>query len=79
MRKYKNELLFVVVNFDNQTVNVAINLPTHAFDFLQIPQLDSYKATDLMNDKEEVVCLLPYKATEIALGADTGKILKIKF
>lgn len=79
MRKYKNELLFIVVNFDNQPVNVAINVPSHAFDFLQIPQFDSYKAVDLLTDKVEEISLLPYKATEIALGAYTGKILKIKF
>ncbi len=48
MRKYKNELLFIIVNFDSQLVDVAINVPSHAFDFLQIPQMESYQATDLM-------------------------------
>ena len=33
----------------------------------------------LTTDKVEEISLLPYKATEIALGAYTGKILKIKF
>ncbi len=33
MRKYKNELLFIIVNFDSQLVDVAINVPSHAFDF----------------------------------------------
>ena len=27
MRKYKNELLFIIVNFDSQLVDVAINVP----------------------------------------------------
>lgn len=39
MRKYKNELLFIVVNFDNQPVNVAINVPSHAFDFYKFLNL----------------------------------------
>lgn len=43
MRKYKNELLFVVVNFDNQSVNVAINVPSHAFDFCRFPNLTHTK------------------------------------
>ena len=48
MRKYKNELLFIIVNFDSQLVDIAINIPSHAFDFLQIPpvsytHLDVYK------------------------------------
>ena len=34
MRKYKNELLFIIVNFDSQLVDVAINVPSHAFEFL---------------------------------------------
>ena len=30
MRKYKNEILFFVINFDSQLVDVAINVPSHA-------------------------------------------------
>ena len=33
MRKYKNEILFFVINFDSQLVDVAINVPSHALDF----------------------------------------------
>lgn len=77
MRKYKNELLFVIVNFDNQPVNIAVNIPSHAFDFLQIPQKDSYLAKDLLTDKSEHISLLPYKATEVSIDKNSGKILKI--
>ena len=79
MRKYKNELLFIIVNFDSQLVDIAINIPSHAFDFLQIPQMEKYQATDLLTGAKEEICLLPYKATEISVGAYNGKILKITF
>ena len=79
MRKYENELLFFVINFDSQPVDVAINIPSHAFDFLQIPQMESYEATDLMTGAKEEISLLPYKPTDISVGAYTGKILKITF
>lgn len=79
MRKHNNELLFIVVNFDNRPIDIAINVPSHAFDYLQIPPSDSYKAIDLLTDKIEEISLLPDKTTEIALEAYTGKILKIKF
>ena len=79
MRKYKNELLFIIVNFDSQLVDVAINVPSHAFDFLQIPQMEKYQATDLLTGAKEEICLLPYKATEVSVGAYNGKILKITF
>ena len=79
MRKYKNELLFIIVNFDSQPVDVAINVPSHAFDFLQIPQTESCEAIDLMTGTKETICLLPYKPTDVSVGAYNGKILKITF
>lgn len=79
LRKAENELLFIVVNFDHISVDLAINLPSHAFDFLQMPQLGSYLATDLLTGKKEDISLLPYKATELSLERYSGKILKIMF
>lgn len=78
LRKYKEELLLIVVNFDSQAVDVSINIPPHAFDYLQLPQMDVYNAVDLLTDKEEVICLLPHKPTDVSIPANSGKILKIK-
>ena len=78
LRKFKRELLLFVVNFDHISVDLAINIPSHAFDFLQLPQMDRYKATDLLSGKEETISLLPYKATDVSVGGYSGKILKIK-
>lgn len=77
LRKYENEVLFIIVNFDQQHVDVAVNIPSHAFDFLQIPQLENCTATDLLNGREERICLLPYKTTDVAIEGYGGKILKI--
>lgn len=78
LRKAGKELLFIVVNFNHIAVDVAINVPSHAFDFLQIPQMDTYPAVDLLTGKKEDICLLPYKPTEVSVEAFSGKILKIK-
>lgn len=78
LRKSGNELLFIVVNFDHISVDISINLPSHAFDFLQIPQMDAYPSIDLLTGKKEVISLLPYKATEMSLEGYSGKILKVK-
>lgn len=78
LRKYDKELLLIVVNFDEYPANIAINIPSHAFDYLQIPQLESYKAIDLITNEEEQITFLPYKATETNIKAHSGKILKIK-
>ena len=78
LRKAGKELLFIIVNFDHISVDVAINVPSHAFDFLQIPQMDIYPAVDLLTGKTESISLLPYKATEISVEGYSGKMLKIK-
>ena len=78
LRKAGKELLFIIVNFDHISVDVAINVPSHAFDFLQIPQMDIYPAVDLLTGKTESISLLPYKATEVSVEGYSGKILKIK-
>ncbi len=77
MRKYKNELLLFVVNFGHLQAEIAINIPSHAFDYLQIPQGEQYKATDLLSNQEEFISLLPYKATQTQVEGYSGKILKI--
>ncbi|EJW95405.1 glycosidase [gut metagenome] len=79
IRKYSNELLLFVVNFDGQPVDVAVNIPSHAFNFLQIPPMESYQTVDLLTGMEEEICILPYKPTNVQVGAYNGKILKITF
>ncbi len=79
MRQYEQELLLIVANFDDSAVNIAINIPTHAFDYLRIPQNETYAAIDLLTGKEETISLLPYKATDLSLQPMNGKILKITF
>ena len=79
MRKYKNEILFFIINFDSQLVDVAINVPSHAFDFLQIPQMESYQATDLMTGAKEEISLLPYKPTDVSVGGYKRKDFKDYF
>ncbi|MDR0988854.1 MAG: alpha-amylase [Prevotellaceae bacterium] len=79
LRKHEGELLFIVVNFDHQRVDVAINLPPHAFDFLQIPQYEACRATDLLTGQRQTISLLPYKATDVVVEACSGVVLKVVF
>jgi glycosidase len=78
LREYQKDLLFIIVNFDSMSVDVAVNIPSHAFDVLQIPQMEACKAIDLLTGKEEIINLLPYKPTEVSVGEYSGKILKVK-
>ncbi len=76
LRKHERELLLIVVNFDPATADLAINLPAHAFDVLQIPQNPAYTATDLLTGHEETLSLLPYQATDVCVEGYGAKILK---
>jgi len=75
-RKQDNELLLIIVNFDQKAAKVSINIPSHAFDFLQIPQKESYLAKELLTGNEETLSLLPYSPTETVVEGMNGKILK---
>ena len=76
LRKCDNEVLLFVVNFDSVSAHVAVNIPSHAFSYLQMPQVDNYEATDLLTGEKEMVCLLPYKATEVSVHEHSARILK---
>ena len=55
LRKKDNELLIVVVNFDDRDVNIQVRIPSHAFEYLAIPE-KKYKVKDLLSgDKQDIV------------------------
>lgn len=78
MRKHGNELLLIVVNFSPVPAHVGINIPAHAFDYLQLAPRIEYDVLELLSRKIEKVSLLPYKPTETDLDGHSGKILKFE-
>ena len=78
LRKLKKELILVVVNFDEAPAEVGINIPTHAFDFLEIPAKDTIKATDLLTGKREDIALSPTLQVSTHVDGFNGKVLKVK-
>lgn len=78
LRKYKDEIIMVVVNFDEVPVRAGINIPQHAFDYLKLPIGQEYEATDLLTGVKEKLSLSASRAANIEVGAMNGKILKMK-
>lgn len=78
LRKHEDELLLIAVNFDANPVNVAINIPVHAFEYLQAKPQDHYQATDLLNGGELTINFLPTRPTEMDIDGYGGRILKLK-
>ncbi|MBO5251148.1 MAG: alpha-amylase [Bacteroidaceae bacterium] len=78
LRKAGKELLLIVVNFDDKPASVGINIPQHAFEYLNIPAKEKYKAKELLSGNTEIIDLVPNQKTTVLLEANGGKILKIK-
>ena len=77
LRKAEDELLLVVVNFDDNPLSVDIHIPAHAFDYLQIPE-KSVTATDLLSKKKCKINLQKDGIVTIPLESRSGCVWKIK-
>lgn len=77
LRKWGKEVVLCVVNFDPQAVDVAINLPAHAFDCLQMPPIEECRTTDLLTGETSNISFVPYRPSEVSLEGYSGKLLKI--
>ena len=53
LRAYGNEVLVILTNFSDEEVNVEVNIPTHAFDYLEVPR-GYTKAVELLSGQESV-------------------------
>ena len=79
LRKYENEVLLIIANFESIPVRIGVNVPQHAFDFLQMPVMEKYTAQDLLSGKEEVISWMPDKPITLDLPTLGGKMLKLCF
>lgn len=77
-RKYENELILIIVNFNELPARVGLNIPSHAFEYLNLTGKNNYSAVDLLTGKEETVTLLPNRTLNTEIPAFGGKLLKIK-
>ena len=59
-------------------MKVSVNLPEHAFNYLEMPCYDKCKAEELLSGKTEEISFTFNEPTTVDLPASSGKILKIK-
>ena len=78
LRKYANEVVLVLVNFGDASAQIAVNIPSHAFEYLQIAPSTQCKCKDLLSGKQETICFSPDSPVCTELPAYGGKILKFK-
>lgn len=77
LRKYENEVLFVVVNFGDEPASIQIDIPDHAFDFLKLPE-KPVEAIDLLTGESARFDLKKNGLLPVEVGAYGGRIYKFK-
>jgi glycosidase len=76
LRKYKNELILVLINFDNKARHFRVNIPENAFDILNIPDNTVYRVKELISG-EETICALTFTCPyQESMPAYSAKMLK---
>ncbi len=78
LRKIENELLLIVANFAETDVTLGINIPQHAFEYLNIPYEENkkYISVDLLSGKKHEKKLTPNEQFFISIEKYSGVILK---
>lgn len=77
IRRYEGEMLLIAVNFDTRDVCIGVNIPEHAFNFLNLEEV-KVKATDLFTNKKKTYELKKDSPIAIQLGASGAVVMKMK-
>lgn len=82
LRHHGDETLLIAVNFGNETADININIPPHAYEYLKLEQ-GEYNGTELLSGKKEKFSLTvntpfhtiiePFSAVIWKLKAKKGK------
>ena len=78
IRKYKQQTLLVVLNFDDHQTDIQVRIPQEAFDHLQQAEQVPVTATDLLTGNEYTFPFSPHTPVCLTLPAWKGVVLKIK-
>lgn len=76
VRKSGKEMLLVVANFSEEAVNCAVNIPSHAFDYLGLKP-GKVAAEDLLTHDKTVFSLIPDASVSMNVGKNTGRVWKL--
>ncbi|MDR3252940.1 MAG: alpha-amylase family protein [Tannerella sp.] len=80
-RKYDDELIMMLINFDSAEHTVRVNVPKEAFEALHIPDNAVSRVRDILSGDENTCALTytcPYQATLAPYSAQALKFISIK-
>jgi hypothetical protein len=78
-RKYEDELIFVILNFDDKQLDTDVCFPAEAFQYLQLTDGEHYEMVNLLDETEKFlpVSFSSKEPFSILMPPWTGKILKL--
>ncbi len=77
MRKKDNQLMLIVVNFDEKAADCQVNIPEHVFEWWQLSE-GHFPATDLLTGEKSIVALSPNHPVGLTVPALGGCVIRIK-
>lgn len=78
-RKYEDELLLIVLNFDDKYLDTEVQFPLEVFKYLKLENGSKYSCMDLLDEKDTfpTVTLSSKQNLNLQMPAWRGKILKL--
>ena len=77
LRRAGSDLLLVAVNFEDHAVDISVNVPAHAFDYLKLKEKQTV-ATDLLTRDKQDMELRMDGSVRMTIGTRGGRVWKIK-
>ena len=73
----EEQMLLVVVNFEDRDVVSDVNIPAHAFDYLEMKE-KKVIATDLLTKEKLAMSLRKDGSVRMEIAARSGRVWKVK-
>lgn len=78
LRKNSDALFLIVTNFEDSDVNIGLNIPSHAFEYLGLSDGEFKEYTELLSGKKNKGILSSANQFEICVPKNEGVIVKFK-
>ena len=78
LRSDGKDAILVVTNFTDQPLYTAVNIPQHAFDYMELREKDGVKVKDLLSGQTFNVNLHPDTPVRVTVPAQSGVVIKLR-
>lgn len=76
LRSDGKDIILVVTNFTDQPLYTAVNIPGHAFDYMEITEKEGVMVQDLLSGQTFRINIRPDSPVRITVPAQSGVVLK---